>query len=73
MKNIRLLFVDDNHELINMMKEYFSSRAGIEVVKEAYDGEEALDYIKENPDAFPWSSAARCVAGGGPARRLSPL
>lgn len=52
MKNIRLLLVDDNHELINMMKEYFSSRAGIEVVKEAYDGEEALDYIKENPDAF---------------------
>ena len=52
MKNIRLLLVDDNRELINMMREYFSSRAGIEVVKVAFDGVEAVDYIKNNVNGF---------------------
>ena len=52
MKNIRLLLIDDNVELIDMVKEYFSSHASIKVVKEAHDGEEGLNYILNNQDAF---------------------
>lgn len=52
MENIKLFLVDDNKPLVSMIKEYFSSRAGIEVVNEAYDGEEGLNYIKENFNNF---------------------
>ena len=52
MKNVKLLLVDDNVELVGMIKEYFSSHASIEVVKECYDGEEGFRYIKENYDLF---------------------
>ena len=52
MKNIRLLLIDDNVELVGMIKEYFSSHASIDVVKECYDGEVGFNYIKDNGDAF---------------------
>lgn len=52
MDNIRLFLVDDNKALVSMIKEYFSSRAGIEVVNEAYDGEEAIEYIKKSIDCY---------------------
>lgn len=52
MDKIRLFLVDDNHELVHLIKEYFSSRAGIEVVMEAYDGEEALELLKHHVDDF---------------------
>ena len=52
MNNIRLLLIDDNVELVSMIKEYFSSHANIEVVKEAYNGEEGLEYIKKNSCEF---------------------
>ena len=42
MKNIRVLMVDDNIELISMIKEYFSSHASIEVVMEATNGEDGI-------------------------------
>ena len=44
MEKIKLLLVDDNVELVTMIKEYFSSnRAGIEVVHTAVNGEEGLE------------------------------
>lgn len=52
MENIRLFLVDDNKPLVNMIEEYFKSRAGISVVGSAFDGKEGLDYIKNNPDSF---------------------
>ena len=46
----RLLVVDDNKTIVEMVKEYFKENKKIEVSLQAYDGEEALDYIlnKEN-------------------------
>lgn len=45
MNKIRVLMVDDNIELISMIKEYFNNHANIEVVMEANDGERAIDLI----------------------------
>ncbi len=47
MKNIRVLMIDDNVELVSMIKEYFCDHANIEVTLEAYDGEEGLHLIKD--------------------------
>ncbi len=52
MKKTRVLLIDDNIELVKMIKEYFSSRTNIEVVKEFYDGEEGFNYIKQNSQDF---------------------
>lgn len=48
MKEIRVLMVDDNKNLITMIKEYFISHARIDIVLEAYDGVEALAIIENN-------------------------
>lgn len=52
MEKIKLALVDDNVELTNMIKEYFSSRANIEVVNITHDGDEGFKYIKQNQNAF---------------------
>lgn len=52
MKNIKVLMIDDNIELINMVKEYFSDHANIEVSLEAHDGIEGLKLIKENQNDY---------------------
>lgn len=48
MNNIKVLMIDDNVELIKMVKEYFSDHANINISLEAYDGSEGLRLIKEN-------------------------
>ncbi len=45
MKNIKVLIIDDNVELVSMIKEYFSDHANIDVTLEANDGEAGLDLI----------------------------
>ena len=52
MENIKVLMVDDNVDLINMVKEYFKSCSGIEVVFEAYDGEEGIKLIEKEKDNY---------------------
>jgi two-component system response regulator (stage 0 sporulation protein A) len=52
MNKIKVLMIDDNIDLVNMIKEYFSSHASIEVVLEAYDGESGLKIIENNMDKF---------------------
>ena len=47
MDNIKVLVVDDNVELVNMIKEYFSDQANINVCLEAYDGSVGLKLIRE--------------------------
>ena len=47
MDNIKVLMIDDNLELVNQVKEYFSDHANINVCLEAYDGELGLKLIKE--------------------------
>lgn len=52
MKSIRVMVVDDNVNLVSMIKEYFNSHLTIDVSMEAYDGEEAMKLIEEGIDEF---------------------
>jgi two-component system response regulator (stage 0 sporulation protein A) len=44
---IKLLVVDDNKAMVEMIKEYFSSHKEIVVIDEAYDGEEASKKLED--------------------------
>ena len=46
MSKIKLLVVDDNTKLVDMIEEYFSLNEGIEVSLKAYNGEEGIDLIQ---------------------------
>ena len=52
MKKIRVLMIDDNIELVSMIKEYFNNHASIEIVLEANDGEEGLRLIRNNQSEY---------------------
>ena len=52
MENIKVLMIDDNHELVEMVKEYFSSNKNIKLILTAHDGEEGLNLIKNNQDDY---------------------
>ncbi|MDY0405624.1 sporulation transcription factor Spo0A [Virgibacillus sp. 179-BFC.A HS] len=53
MEKISVGLVDDNHELIQMMDEYFSEQPDIEVVGTAYNGKECLEMLEDvNPDVL---------------------
>ena len=52
MKNIRVLMIDDNVSLIDMVKEYFSDHANIDISLEAHDGVEGMRLIKENQSDY---------------------
>ena len=52
MKKIRVLMIDDNIELVSMIKEYFSNHASIEVVMEATDGEEGIKLAKDRVNDY---------------------
>lgn len=47
MKKINILVVDDNKSLVDMVKEYFSSHAVIEIEDVAYNGKDALSLISK--------------------------
>lgn len=52
MNKIRLLMIDDNKSLTEMVKEYFSNHKKIEVSLCSYDGEEGLDMILNHEDEY---------------------
>lgn len=52
MNNIRILMIDDNVELVSMIKEYFNNHASIEVVLEAHDGIEGINIAVEKQDLY---------------------
>ena len=52
MDNIKVLVIDDNVELVSMIKKYFSDHANINVCLEAYDGDEGLKLIKEHQSDY---------------------
>lgn len=52
MNKIRVLMIDDNIELVNMMKEYFNNHASIELVLEAHDGEKGINLIKNHQSEY---------------------
>lgn len=53
MKNIRVFIVDDNKELLNLLREYISSQEDMEVSGYAYNGLECLKMLEEQtPDVL---------------------
>lgn len=52
MKKIKVLMIDDNVDLVKMIKEYFSSHANIEIAYEAYDGEAGIKLIESKRDEY---------------------
>ena len=51
MNKLRILMIDDNIELVSMIKEYFNDHASIEVVLEAHDGVEGIN-LASKKDAY---------------------
>ncbi len=53
-KTIDILIVDDNREFCQLLAEFFAENEDFNVVGMLYDGEQALDYLKnnENPDVL---------------------
>lgn len=52
MGKTRLLVIDDNQNLVNLIKEYFSKSSNITVSLEAKDGEEGIIQIDKKTDEF---------------------
>ena len=48
MKKIKVLVIDDNETLVDMVKQYFSSHAVIEVNDVAYNGKDGLNLLEKN-------------------------
>lgn len=52
MEKTRVLIIDDNKSLIEMIKEYFSDHADIRIALEANDGTEGLRMIEKRQDEY---------------------
>lgn len=52
MDKIKVLMIDDNVSLVDMVREYFSDHKRIEIVDCAYDGEEGLNKIVNSKDSY---------------------
>lgn len=52
MKNRRVLIVDDNVNLINMVKEYFQRSNEVSIVLEAYDGLDGIQLIENHQEEY---------------------
>ncbi len=52
MKHTRVLMIDDNINLVDMVKEYFSSSEQISIDLVAYDGQEGIEMIEEQQDHY---------------------
>ena len=52
MEKTRLLVIDDNKSLVDMVKEYFKSVPNIDVVQTTKNGSEGISYIKDNQNNF---------------------
>ena len=52
MKRTRVLIIDDNKSLVDMIKEYFKDHADIKISLEAYDGAEGLRLIDKKKDEY---------------------
>ena len=52
MKEIRVLMIDDNKSLVDMIEEYFSENEKIKVVKKTYSGLEGIKVIDKNRDDY---------------------
>lgn len=49
---IKVLIIDDNVSLIQMVKEYFKDSSKIKVVLESYDGKDGIEVIDSKKDEY---------------------
>lgn len=52
MDKIKILMVDDNLNLVEMVKEYFKNHEMIQIAYEAYDGEQGIELIDKEKDHY---------------------
>lgn len=52
MEKIKVLMIDDNEKLVDMIKEYFKDKNNIEVVLTAKDGLEGINIVESNVDKY---------------------
>lgn len=52
MKKTRVLVVDDNKSLVEMIKEYFKERPEVTISLEAYDGAEGIRLIEKKQEEY---------------------
>lgn len=52
MNKIRVLMIDDNIELVGMIKEYFNNHANIELAMEANDGDRGIELITKCQSSY---------------------
>ena len=52
METIKVLMIDDNVNLINMIKEYFKGSSDISIEFEAYDGLDGIKMIEDKSDLY---------------------
>ncbi len=52
MEKVKVLMIDDNVNLIEMVKEYFKTKDTVEIISEAYDGEEGIQKIETEKDNY---------------------
>ena len=52
MEKTRVLIIDDNKNLVSLIKDYFKNNQNIEVVMSAEDGKEGINLIEESQDKF---------------------
>ena len=52
MEKTRLLVIDDNKNLVEMIKEYFKGNASIEVSLVAYNGEEGINLLEKKQEDY---------------------
>ena len=52
MEKTKVLIIDDNRNLVSMIKEYFNNHADIKISLEAYDGVEGIRLIDKKQDEY---------------------
>ena len=52
MERTRLLIIDDNRSLVDMIKEYFNNNEDIKVTLTAYDGVEGMLLVYKKKDEY---------------------
>ena len=52
MEKIKVLMIDDNVNLVEMVKEYFNQNGNIEIVLTANNGQDGIELLEKNIDKF---------------------
>ena len=64
MDKIKVIMVDDNIGLVEMVEEYFNESKSIKLVNKAYDGIEGIDLIEKERGRYNGRYAENLVGTG---------